>query len=80
MDLTKYVETSIRESDFVLLICTPPFALKANTSQGGVGYEKGIVTGEIFQGVASPSKIRSLASKWDGCRILAFISQIQSLC
>jgi hypothetical protein len=56
MDLTNYVETCIRESDFVLLVCTPLFAIKANAGRGGVGYEKCIVTGEIFQGVASPDK------------------------
>lgn len=56
MDLTKYMETCVRESDFVLLICTPKFCQKANTSQGGVGYEKNIVTGEIFEGISSSKK------------------------
>jgi hypothetical protein len=56
MDLIKWMETCIRESDFVLLVCTPTFAQKANTGRGGVGYEKAIVTGEIFEGVASPKK------------------------
>ena len=50
-DLPLYMETSIRESDYVLLICTPKFAEKADAGKGGVGYEKTIVTGEIFQGV-----------------------------
>jgi len=56
LDLTKYFETCIRESDFVLLICTPLFAKKANAGSGGVGYEKMVVTGEIFQKIASPKK------------------------
>lgn len=56
MDLAKYMETCIRESDFVLLVCTPNFAQKANAGKGGVGYEKTIVTGEIFQEVASEKK------------------------
>jgi len=47
-DLPEYMETSVRESEFVLLICTPVFANKANAGRGGVGYEKSIVTGEIF--------------------------------
>jgi hypothetical protein len=50
------METSIRESDFVLLICTPTYSRKANHGEGGVGYEKSIVTGEIFQDVRSPEK------------------------
>ena len=47
-DLLAYMETSIRASDFVLLVCTPQFAQKADLGRGGVGYEKSIVTGEIF--------------------------------
>src|SRR5712692_1160770 len=47
-DLTAYMESSIRESDCVLLICTPSFPRKANEGHGGVGYEKTIVTGELF--------------------------------
>lgn len=47
-DITNYMESSIRESDFVLLVCTPSFSKKANEGKGGVGYEKSIVTGEIF--------------------------------
>jgi hypothetical protein len=48
MDLPKYMEECVRDSNFVLLICTPTFAEKANKGLGGVGYEKSIVTGEIF--------------------------------
>jgi hypothetical protein len=48
-DIPQYMESSIRGSNFVLLICTPNFAEKANSGLGGVGYEKSIVTGEIFQ-------------------------------
>src|SRR5260370_24888633 len=48
MDLLQYMEQSIRDSNYVLLICTPTFAKKANRGLGGVGYEKNIVSGEIF--------------------------------
>jgi hypothetical protein len=54
--LTEYMETSIRESDYVLLVCTPIFAQKANGGIGGVGYEKNIVTGEIFTRTAPSTK------------------------
>jgi len=56
IDITHFMEESIRESDFVLLICTPEFAAKSNLAKGGVGYEKSIVTGEIFQGINEPEK------------------------
>jgi hypothetical protein len=46
--LTQYIEKSIRESKYVLLVCTPIFAERANTGTGGVGYEKTIVSAEIF--------------------------------
>lgn len=56
MDLTRYQETSIRESDFVLMVCTPTYKEKADAGRGGVGYEKMIITGEIFEEIASPKK------------------------
>lgn len=56
IDLPQFMETAIRESDYVLLICTPTFAIKANSNLGGVGYEKMIVTGEIFGLINSPKK------------------------
>jgi hypothetical protein len=56
MDLPHYMETQVRDCDYTLLICTPNFALKANTGAGGVGYEKNIVTGEIFSGAPRDTK------------------------
>ena len=47
--LPHYIEESIRESSYVLLVCTPTFARKANAGKGGVGYEKTIVSAEIFE-------------------------------
>ncbi len=55
-DLPKYMEECIREASFVLLICTPTFASKADRGQGGVGYEKTIVTGEIFSARSKDTK------------------------
>jgi hypothetical protein len=54
--LTKYMESSIRDSNYTILICTPRFAEKANLGKGGVGYEKCIVTGEIFTDSDNDSK------------------------
>jgi hypothetical protein len=55
-DLPNYIETSVRESHFVILVCTPVFAMKANAGIGGVGYEKSVVTGELFHRISSPEK------------------------
>lgn len=56
MDITEYMETSIRKAGYVLLVCTPRFATKANLRKGGVGYEQSVVTGEIFANAATPGK------------------------
>ncbi len=54
-DLVKYqdnlhifMESGIRDSDFVIVICTPNYAQKANDREGGVGIENTIITGEFY--------------------------------
>jgi hypothetical protein len=47
--LTQYMETAIRENDFVVIICTPTYKLKADARTGGVGYEGQIITAEVFE-------------------------------
>jgi hypothetical protein len=49
-DLPHFMEMSVRKSDFVVIICTPTYSRKADAGSGGAGYEKQIVTGEMFQG------------------------------
>ncbi|MDK2742563.1 MAG: TIR domain-containing protein [Nitrospira sp. BO4] len=46
--LPQFMESSVRDSDFVLLICTPSYRNKSNARKGGVGYEGDIMTGEVF--------------------------------
>lgn len=50
-DLPEYMESSIKQSQYVLLICTPQYAAKANGRSGGVGYEGTVITGELIHGV-----------------------------
>lgn len=47
-DLHKFMETGIRESDFVLMICTKSYAERVNNRKGGVGVESTIITGEYY--------------------------------
>ena len=47
-DLHYFMEAGIRESDYVLMICTPNYAQRANVRSGGVGVESTIITGEFF--------------------------------
>lgn len=48
--LTSFMEGGVRDSDFVIVICTPTFARKADSRTGGVGYEQQIVSGNLLQG------------------------------
>lgn len=48
-DVALFMESSIRDSDFVVLICTPTYAQKSNLPRGGVGYEKNIISAEMLQ-------------------------------
>lgn len=50
-DLPSFMEREITGSDKVLIILTDPYIAKSNAGGGGVGYEKTIVTAEIFRGV-----------------------------
>ncbi len=46
--LPTFMETAVRESDFVLIVCTPNYRRKSDARDGGVGYEGDVITGEIF--------------------------------
>ena len=47
--LTEFMEKSVAENDYVLIICTPTYKKKADDRLGGVGYEGDIITSEVFQ-------------------------------
>ena len=47
-DLQFFMESGIRESDFVIIICTPNYAERANARIGGVGVENTIITGDFY--------------------------------
>src|SRR5579862_8142587 len=47
--LPEFMERSVRESDFVLIICTPTYKAKSDNRTGGVGYEGHSITAEVFQ-------------------------------
>jgi hypothetical protein len=51
-DRAIFMEKSVKDSDFVILICTQDYARKANNREGGVGYEATIITGELADNIA----------------------------
>lgn len=68
-DLPYFMENASR-ADSVLLVCTPDFALRANSRQGGVGYESSIITAEILD--RRPSVEPKFVPVWrDGSRCAA---------
>ncbi len=48
-DVTQFMERGIIDSDRVLVVCTDQYVRKANAAEGGVGYERMIVTAQLVQ-------------------------------
>lgn len=61
-DLPHFMETQLEAADYVLMICSEKYVEKANAGEGGVGYEKMIMTS-------------SLLSKIDSSKVIPIIRQ-----
>jgi hypothetical protein len=48
--IPQFMERSVRNSDFVLIVCTPAYRVKSDGRIGGVGYEGDVMTAEIATG------------------------------
>ncbi len=46
--LPEFMDKSVRESDYVLIACTPKYKARSDAREGGVGYEGDIMTSEVF--------------------------------
>ena len=65
-DRLAFMERSIESSDFVIVICTPTYAEKANSREGGVGYESMVITAELSKKIESRKFIPVLRSgEWE---------------
>lgn len=61
-----FMERSIEKSNFVIVICTPTYAQRANSREGGVGYETRVITGEFAKRIESRKFIPVLRmGDWD---------------
>lgn len=56
-DLPRFMETHLAAADRVLMICTEKYVKKANAGEGGVGYEKMIVTADLMRNISSSKVI-----------------------
>jgi hypothetical protein len=48
--LPAFMERAVRDSEFVIIVCTPRYKAKSETRSGGVGYEGDIITAEVATG------------------------------
>ncbi len=48
--IPEFMERSIRDNDFVVIICTQRYRMRADSREGGVGYEGDIMTAEVMTG------------------------------
>jgi hypothetical protein len=48
-DMYLFMERSVRSAEFVMIVCTPAYAAKADARIGGVGYEARIITTQLAQ-------------------------------
>ncbi len=46
--LPEFMERAVRESDFILIVCTRQYKNRSDNRQGGVGYEGDIMTSEVM--------------------------------
>jgi len=52
-----FMEQGIESSDFVIVVCTPTYAEKANSRDGGVGYESMVITSALASRFQTPKFI-----------------------
>jgi hypothetical protein len=52
-DLPHFMETELEKCDYVVMICTENYVKKANAGEGGVGYEKMIMTSSMLKRIDS---------------------------
>ena len=62
MDQLHFMEQGIENSDFVIVVCTPTYAERANSRDGGVGYESMAITSAFASRFQAPKFIPVLRS------------------
>lgn len=48
-DLPSFMERNVKDSDYVIIICTDEYVRKANSGTGGTGYEKMIISSDLIK-------------------------------
>lgn len=55
-DIAAFMDDSLSNADYILLVCTPGYAEKSNDRRGGVGYEQNIISGELLTETSTKAK------------------------
>jgi len=65
-DKLHFMEQAVAENNFVVVVCTPTYAERANKRQGGVGYESMVITSELAEHILTNKFIPVLRKgTWD---------------
>ena len=65
-DKLHFMEQAVADGNFVVVVCTPTYAERANKRQGGVGYESMIITSELAEHILTNKFIPVLRKgTWD---------------
>jgi hypothetical protein len=64
-EMTLFMESQVRDSDAVILVCTPTYAQKSNLPLGGVGYERSLITADMLQAQSGKAKFIPILRKGD---------------
>ncbi|EAQ96392.1 toll/interleukin-1 receptor domain-containing protein [Congregibacter litoralis] len=73
-DVPRFMEQNLRESDFVLMVCTPRYVEKANAGEGGVGYERMIVTADLMRSIDNKKFIPVICKHGEGSSTPIFLA------
>ena len=65
-DLPHFMEQSLTKASRILMICTDRYVQKANAGEGGVGYEKMIVTADLMKKIDS-ARVIPIIRQQGGC-------------
>lgn len=72
-NLPNFMEKGLTNAVRVLAICSSTFVKKANEGQGGVGYEKTILTGQLMQDVNTDRIIPVVRNNPDSTKVPTFL-------
>jgi hypothetical protein len=64
-DLPQFMEQNLTGADYAVMVCTRRYVTKANAGQGGVGYEKMIMTASSLSKISANKVIAIVREKGD---------------